>query len=212
MNLTFEVVHDTVFKLYRKIGDSAPSGMSASGTYNSTNQTVNITTSNWYITYGTTFKVTTPTPAVMFGYITTQVSGTPAGLGVYNVVFYGASNSSQGPLPLNNAVVTMDTTQVGVPIGFNTNESTFSSWWSGTWLPGYDVDNNSTPRTNHYMYYDTLPPFAADNPVPVTYRLMIQSSGTAASNFYLNRSIGYSGQQLYEVGISQVMLTETYSQ
>jgi len=38
------------------------------------------------------------------------------------------------------------------PIGINANDS---NYWSGTWLPSYDVDNDSTPRTSHFFYIDS---------------------------------------------------------
>ena len=85
-------------------------------------------------------------------------------------------------------------------IGINANDS---NYWSGTWLPGYDADNSSTARTNHFFYMDQPSTTNA-----TTYRLMIQSGGIGATTFYLNRPISSAGQQNYEVGISQVILQE----
>jgi hypothetical protein len=89
-----------------------------------------------------------------------------------------------------------DATQIGV-------NSLDANYWSGTWLPGYDVDSNSTPRTNHFFYMDTPATTAA-----TTYRLMIQSGGVGATTFFLNRTIGSAGQASYEVAISQIILQE----
>ena len=89
-----------------------------------------------------------------------------------------------------------DATQIGV-------NSLDANYWSGTWLPGYDVDSNSTARTNHFFYMDTPATTAA-----TTYRLMIQSGGVGASTFFLNRTIASAGQGSYEVAISQVILQE----
>jgi hypothetical protein len=77
------------------------------------------------------------------------------------------------------------------------------NYWSGTWLPGYDADNNSTATTNHFFYMDT--PATTD---ATTYRLMIQSGGIGATTFFLNRTVASAGQQNYEVAISQVILQE----
>lgn len=89
---------------------------------------------------------------------------------------------------------------VDTMIGTNVNDS---NYWSGIWVPGYDADNSSTPMTNTFMYLDSPSTTSA-----ITYKLMIQSAGTGASSFYLNRSISSAGQGSYEVGISQVFLQE----
>jgi hypothetical protein len=89
---------------------------------------------------------------------------------------------------------------VDTMIGTNTTDA---NYWSGVWNPGYDADNNSTPMTNTFMYLDSPTTTSA-----ITYKLMIQSAGTGASSFYLNRSIGSAGQGSYEVAISQVFLQE----
>jgi hypothetical protein len=89
---------------------------------------------------------------------------------------------------------------VETQIGRNTLDS---NYWSGTWVPGYDYDDNSTPRTQTMMFLDS--PGVAS---PITYKLMIQSSGVGATNFYLNRSIASAGASQYEVGISTVYLQE----
>lgn len=77
------------------------------------------------------------------------------------------------------------------------------NYWSGFAYPGYDVDNNSTPRTNHYVYIDSPNTTSA-----ITYRLMIQSGGVGAQTFYLNRTVGSTGAQNHENAISQCILTE----
>ena len=85
-------------------------------------------------------------------------------------------------------------------IGVNVNDT---NQWSGTWLTGYDADTSSTPVTRQFFYMD--------NPAttsPVTYKIMIQSSGSGATTFYLNRSYSSAGQANYEVSISQIMLQE----
>jgi hypothetical protein len=86
------------------------------------------------------------------------------------------------------------------PIGINVNDS---NYWSGTWLPSYDVDNNSTARTNYFFYMDA--PAATD---ATTYRLMIQSGGIGATSLFLNRTVASAGQDSYEVAISQIILQE----
>ena len=85
-------------------------------------------------------------------------------------------------------------------IGLNVNDA---NYWSGTWLPGYDADNSTTARTNHFFYMDTPNTTSA-----VTYRLMIQSAGVAASTFYLNRTISSAGAANNEVAISQIIIQE----
>ena len=87
-------------------------------------------------------------------------------------------------------------------IGTNTTDS---NYWSGVWHPGYDTDNNSTARTNQYFFLDTT---GLSTIKPITYRLMIQSGGVGSTQLTLNRTIGASGQQNYEVAISQVLLQE----
>lgn len=77
------------------------------------------------------------------------------------------------------------------------------NYWSGFAYPGYDVDNGSTARTNHYIYIDSPNTTSA-----VTYRMMIQSGGIGATTFYLNRAVGAAGQANYENAISQCILTE----
>lgn len=89
-------------------------------------------------------------------------------------------------------------------IGKNTTDA---NYWAGIWLPGYDADNDSTPRTNHYMYLDSP---GAVTSTSIIYKLMIQSGGVGAYTFYLNRSISSAGQQNYEVGTSSVILQEIY--
>lgn len=86
------------------------------------------------------------------------------------------------------------------PIGINVNDS---NYWSGTWITNYDPDLSSTPNTHTFMYMDT-PGVNAQ----CTYRIMIQSGGVGANTFYLNRSVGSTGQQNYEVAISQVIIQE----
>ena len=77
------------------------------------------------------------------------------------------------------------------------------NYWSGFAHPGYDADNNSTGRTNHYIYIDSPNTTSA-----VTYRMMIQSAGVGATTFYLNRNIGSTGAANQENAISQCILTE----
>jgi hypothetical protein len=87
-------------------------------------------------------------------------------------------------------------------VGINTTDS---NYWSGTWVAGYDVDNNSTPMTKHFMYYDT-----PGTSLPITYKLMVQRSYLTTYYFALNRTLGSVGQAGYEVGISQCLLQEIY--
>jgi hypothetical protein len=90
---------------------------------------------------------------------------------------------------------------VSTEIGRN---STDAQNWSGIWHPGYDFDNNSTPTTNTYFFYDTPNTASA-----VTYRLMCQSSGIGATTFFLNRTVNSAGSATFgEVAISQVLLQE----
>lgn len=89
---------------------------------------------------------------------------------------------------------------VDTEIGRN---STDGNYWSGIFHPGYDADNASTPRTNQYFYLDN-----AGTTSPITYKLMIQSAGTGATTFWLNRPLNNAGTGNYEVGISQVIAQE----
>ena len=77
------------------------------------------------------------------------------------------------------------------------------NYWSGFAYPGYDANNASTPRTNHYIYIDSPNTTSA-----VTYRMMIQSAGVGAQTFFLNRTISSTGAANYENAISQCILTE----
>jgi hypothetical protein len=83
------------------------------------------------------------------------------------------------------------------------NNATDSNYWSGIWMPSYDVDTSSTPRQATLMYLDS--PSTTNT---CTYQLMIQSAGVGAGTFYLNRAAGSAGAATYEVAISQVFLQE----
>lgn len=89
---------------------------------------------------------------------------------------------------------------VDTEIGRNANDG---NYWAGAFHPGYDADNASTPRTNTYFYLDTAGTTSA-----ITYKLMIQSAGTGATTFWLNRPLNSAGAANYEVGISQVIVQE----
>ena len=78
-----------------------------------------------------------------------------------------------------------------------------TNYWSGFAVIPYDANNASTVDTNHYVYIDSPNTTSA-----VTYRLMIQSGGVGANTLYLNRSVSADGQQNYENGVSQCILTE----
>ena len=83
------------------------------------------------------------------------------------------------------------------------NNSTDSGRWSGWGIPGYDVDDSSTPRTNHYILVDT--PLTL---LPVTYRFLVSSSDANIRTLQMNRTTGNAGADSNEVGISQVIISE----
>lgn len=83
------------------------------------------------------------------------------------------------------------------------NNSTDTGRWSGWAIPGYDVDDNSTPRTNHHILVDS--PLTL---LPVTYKFLVSSSDGNVRTLQLNRSTASAGQDSYEVGISQVVIWE----
>jgi hypothetical protein len=85
-------------------------------------------------------------------------------------------------------------------IGTNVNDS---NYWSGWTYPGYDGDNSTTPRTASLWFLDSPNTTSA-----VTYKLMIQSSGSGGTNFNLNRTISSTGTTNQENAISQVFLQE----
>lgn len=75
--------------------------------------------------------------------------------------------------------------------------------WSGTFLPSYDVDNNSTPRTNTYTYLDSPSTTSA-----TTYKLYVHSSSGGNNTLFLNRSSGSAGADTREVATSSMTLME----
>ena len=85
-------------------------------------------------------------------------------------------------------------------IGRNTASS---SRWSGTFLPGYDTNTDSTPSTNTYTYLDS--PSTTD---AITYKLNVHSSNGSNHTLYLNRSISSAGQDSYEIATSSMTLME----
>lgn len=85
-------------------------------------------------------------------------------------------------------------------IGRNTASS---SRWSGTFIPGYDVDTASTPRTNTYTYLDSPNTTSA-----ITYKLYVHSSNGSNQTFRLNRSFNSAGTDSYEIGTSSMTLME----
>jgi hypothetical protein len=87
-----------------------------------------------------------------------------------------------------------------VDIATNVNDA---NYWSGWTHPGYDADNSTTPRTASLWFLDSPNTTSA-----VTYKLMIQSSGSGGTNFNLNRTISSTGTTNQENGISQVFLQE----
>lgn len=86
-----------------------------------------------------------------------------------------------------------------VLIGMNANDG---NTWAGTWIAGYDANDDSTPTNGYYSYLDSPSTTSA-----VTYKLVCWSS-SAAVTFYLNRSYSSTGVAGYEVGISQSFAEE----
>jgi hypothetical protein len=85
-------------------------------------------------------------------------------------------------------------------IGRNTGST---ARWSGTFLPGYDADSNSTPRTNTYTYLDSPNTTSA-----TTYKLNTLSANGSNHTFYLNRPISSSGGDNLEIATSSMTLME----
>lgn len=77
-----------------------------------------------------------------------------------------------------------------------------NNYWSGWGFINYDVNNASTPFTNHYIYVDS-----PNTTSPITYRFMIQASNLAMV-LYLNRTVASAGAAYYENAVSQAILTE----
>ena len=71
--------------------------------------------------------------------------------------------------------------------------------YSGTFLPGYDVDNDSTARTNTYTYLDS-----PNTTSTITYKLYCHSSNVTNQTLYLNRSVGSAGADNYEIATSSM--------
>lgn len=86
-------------------------------------------------------------------------------------------------------------------IGFNTDHG--NSRWSGIVTPKYDGDYGSTPQTNTINWFDPAGSTAAR-----TYSICIRSSGTGNHTFALNRSVGSTGQDDHEVGVSHGIARE----
>lgn len=76
--------------------------------------------------------------------------------------------------------------------------------WSGWAVGQYEGnDNSSTPFTTAFMYVDSPNTTAA-----TTYNLMISSGGASAFTLYMNRTVSSTGQDSYEVAISNVTAQE----
>jgi archaellin len=85
-------------------------------------------------------------------------------------------------------------------IGRNTASS---SRFSGTFLPSYDVDNGSTPRTNTYTYLDSPNTTSA-----ITYKLYCHSASGSNRTLRLNRSMNNAGADNHEIATSSMTLME----
>lgn len=83
------------------------------------------------------------------------------------------------------------------------NNSTDTGRWSGWGITGYDVDDSTTPRTNHHILVDT-----PHTNRPVTYKFLVSSSDVNVRTLQLNRSTSSTGSDSNEVGISQVIISE----
>lgn len=75
--------------------------------------------------------------------------------------------------------------------------------YSGTFLPSYDVDNGSTPRTNTYTYLDSPNTTSA-----ITYKLYCHSASGSNQTLRLNRSMNNAGADNHEIATSSMTLME----
>ena len=137
---------------------------------------------------------------------------------------YTATNNNVGTniSPINTAITPSATSSkvwITITISFEMHQDTVfdlyrnstaigrntasTARWSGTFLPGYDADSNSTPRTNTYTYLDSPNTTSA-----TTYKLYAHSSNGTSRTLYLNRPISNAGADTLEVATSSMTLME----
>ena len=88
-------------------------------------------------------------------------------------------------------------------IGYNNTRSTIDDWNGVVAVPA-DVDNGSTPHRLTINWVDVP---ATTN--PITYKLYKhEADGASANIFYLNRPVGSTGSNDYEIGVSYVSAIE----
>ena len=93
-------------------------------------------------------------------------------------------------------------TRNGTMIGMNTDAGT-GARYAGWFVNGYDNDYSSTPDTVTAMYADQPGTTSA-----CTYRLLVSASGASARTLSVNRTIGSTGADNHEQGISHVFIQE----
>lgn len=89
----------------------------------------------------------------------------------------------------------------GSLIGYNTDLG--NNRWSGILTPQYDNDYSSTPQVNTINWFDTAGSTAAR-----TYQLCVRSSGGSNYTFALNRTLGSTGTDGHEIGVSHGIARE----
>jgi len=85
--------------------------------------------------------------------------------------------------------------QNGSLIGYNTNRG--NTRWSGILTPAYDNNYNSTPQNNSINWF-----VKAGNTTSRYYDLAVRSSSGGNYTFSLNRTLGSTGTDGHEIGIS----------
>lgn len=89
----------------------------------------------------------------------------------------------------------------GALIGYNRDRGNVR--WSGILCPLYDNDYNSTPQNSTINWFDP-----AGNTTERYYDLAIRSSSNANRTFGFNRTVGSTGQNDYEAGVSWGIVRE----
>ena len=86
-------------------------------------------------------------------------------------------------------------------IGYNTDLG--NNRWSGILCPQYDNDYSSTPQVSTINWFDPAGSTAAR-----TYQLAVRSSGGGNYTFALNRTLGSTGSDGNEIGVSHGIARE----
>jgi hypothetical protein len=94
-------------------------------------------------------------------------------------------------------------TRDGNPLTDSSNSS--NTRWAGITAESYDSDNNSTPDNTYIRIID----FNTQS-TSTTYELRVRSSDSSQPTCYLNRTVGSTGTDSYEAGLSSGVAWEIW--